>query len=279
MSNKHNWKPMLVVGSAVAGAGVAVAVGSTDGSSWIAACALGAVISIGLMALGLLTVASRRLTALSRQVTDVSRQVAEVHSLSNLRPMVGELPLPPLGGWAIDPALAEKLTELVIFRKPQLVVECGSGASTVLIASCLRSLGTGRLVALEHQAEFHARTVTFLERHSLTEWADVRHAPLVTSAAVHEMPWYDIRQIGHLDRPIDILLVDGPPATLGPLARYPAVPLLIHDLSATAIVLLDDGRRPDETAIARRWQEELGGSLEFVECTHGAWLIQRNADP
>ncbi|KAA3637977.1 MAG: hypothetical protein DWP92_06910 [Armatimonadetes bacterium] len=55
---------------------------------------------------------------------------------------------------------------------------------------------------------------------------------------------------------IGLVFVDGPPGTLHPLVRYPALPLLRPRLAANATVVLDDFIRDQEQEIANRWSEE-----------------------
>ena len=50
-----------------------------------------------------------------------------------------------------------------------------------------------------------------------------------------------------------VLFVDGPPATTGPQARYPAMPLLSGSLSPVATAVLDDLVVPDMQEVLRRW--------------------------
>jgi hypothetical protein len=63
--------------------------------------------------------------------------------------------------------------------------------------------------------------------------------------------------------PIDLLLVDGPPAYAAghALARYPALPVLGDRLASGATVVLDDAERPGEQEVLRRWERETG--LDF----------------
>ena len=64
--------------------------------------------------------------------------------------------------------------------------------------------------------------------------------------------WYDPATIERL-APISILVVDGPPGRLGPIARFPALPRFAARLRPGAIVLADDAARPGETEMVRRW--------------------------
>ena len=45
----------------------------------------------------------------------------------------------------------------------------------------------------------------------------------------------------------------------GPIARYPAVPVLLDRLSSTAAVVLDDMVRQDEQEVVRRWTSTVTG--------------------
>jgi len=89
--------------------------------------------------------------------------------------------------------------------------------------------------------------------------------------------WYDLREIPPMERPIDMLVVDGPPAGVQHLARYPALPVLRHRLARTAEIFLDDGARDDEREIAKLW----GTQIDDIEVTWletekgGFWLHPR----
>ncbi|MBD8080775.1 class I SAM-dependent methyltransferase [Cellulosimicrobium arenosum] len=165
-------------------------------------------------------------------------------------------PLPDVGGWALDPTALLWLIDEIEQRRPEHVVECGSGTSTFWIAMALRQNGRGQVISLDHLEEFAVRTRSVLERHGLTEVAEVRHAPLIaTQTPRGEFQWYGVNPatVG----PIDLLVVDGPPEATGPLARYPALPLLHGSLTADARVLVDDVHRDDEKQAIEHWLEEL----------------------
>ena len=62
------------------------------------------------------------------------------------------------------------------------------------------------------------------------------------------------------DDPIDLLVVDGPPAHAAShgLARYPALPLLADRLAPGGTVVPDDAERPGQQEVLRRWERETG---------------------
>lgn len=163
-------------------------------------------------------------------------------------------PLPAVAGWAMEPTSLLELVSLVSRLKPQLVVECGSGTSTLWIAYALRRNGAGRVVALDHDGEYAAATKAVIAEHDLSEWAQVQHAPLVpTDTPRGQLPWYsaDLTDLSG----IELLVVDGPPKATGALARYPALPVLADRLAPGARILFDDADRPDEVTALDAWKE------------------------
>ncbi|WP_158645754.1 class I SAM-dependent methyltransferase [Stackebrandtia albiflava] len=201
----------------------------------------------------------RRVDPLAGDIRDAARRldrrIGQVDHLIglyyDLRPPVS---FPGTAGWAASPDLLRFLYDSVHDLRRSRIVECGSGVSTLIMAYALRELGQGRVVALDHEARFAAHTRAVLERHGLSDWAEVRVAALAEVTVEGERwPWYDVTTLP--DGPIDMLVVDGPPKATRSQARFPAVPLLHDRLTEDAIVVLDDHERPDEQAAGRRWVE------------------------
>jgi predicted O-methyltransferase YrrM len=220
----------------------------------------------------------RRFQQLEGGIRDVQSRIEETSrqqlALTNIRPLLGPLPV-PFGGWAINPFFGEEIVFTLMDERPKLVVECGSGSSTALIAACLRQLGQGRLIALEHDARFARRTESLLTLHGLNEVAKVIEAPL-EKLVIDDLAfeWYSDVLGQHIHEDIDVLVVDGPPGDTGPFARYPAVPLLKKALSPNCVILLDDANRTDEQWIGKKWAEELCGSAEYKTHGNGSWVIR-----
>jgi hypothetical protein len=197
------------------------------------------------------------------------------YALTQIRPLMGDAPL-DLSGWAADAVLIHNAVRLVMEARPRLIVECGSGNSTVIIGRCLRALGRGQVISLEHNPVYAQRTSELLRLHALDDVATVVTAPLVSFHIGGEPGlWYGADYERLITQPIDVLLVDGPPGSSGPRARYPAVPILKPRLAPECWILLDDGDRPDERAIAHAWSTELGAKLEYLEGGRGGWLLHR----
>ena len=180
------------------------------------------------------------------------RQLEALQNLSAVLPANDVLPA--TRGWAASPDLLAVLVDLVIAERPSLVVECGSGASTLWLALAMRRFEIdGRIIALDHDPVFGGKTRDLLARHDVRDLAEVRDAPLESFSLDGETyPWYARRAWEDLTR-IDLLFVDGPPAATGHQARYPALPLLSGSLSPVATAVLDDLVVPDMQKVLRRW--------------------------
>ena len=202
----------------------------------------------------------RTLDTLQRVGADTQKEIKQTFSqLEALQNLSAVLPatdvLPATRGWAASPDLLVVLVNLLITDRPSLVVECGSGASTLWLAIAMRQFEIdGRVIALEHDPVFGAKTRDFLARHDVLDLAEVRDAPLESFSLDGETySWYARRAWADLTG-IDLLFVDGPPAATGPQARYPALPLLSGSLNpVAATVVLDDLVVPDMQKVLRLW--------------------------
>lgn len=266
----------------------ALALGVATGSG---ATATAALMTLGLLAGGMLLLIrhsldlaarignlgteSKRSLGIARRIesrlgTELKQTFRQLESLQNLSALVpaGDV-LPATRGWAASPDLLLVLVDQLIARRPSLVVECGSGASTLWLALALRRFGIdGRIVALDHDPVFAAKTRDLLTRHGVSHLAEVRDAPLEDiSLDGDPYPWYARRSWKDLTG-IDLLFVDGPPAATGAKARYPALPLLREALNPAATIVLDDLVVPDMQETLRLWLDaypEFGSEILPLE--------------
>jgi predicted O-methyltransferase YrrM len=163
--------------------------------------------------------------------------------------------LPPSGGMAASPDFLKAVADHVLAAKPNLVVECSSGLSTVVIARCLQINGGGRVVSMEHMPQFAEMTRAELKRQGLSDRAVVLDAPLIPHVlSGTTFQWY--RTDALPGEPIDLLIVDGPPADTGDSPRYPAGPRLFPRLSSKGAIFIDDAGRPEDIDVIARWRQE-----------------------
>jgi len=188
---------------------------------------------------------------------DVEQQVAWAELRDHLEPSAPFMP--SLRGWAASPDVMRLLVRTLEKHRPELVVECGSGASSVWLGYALRRSGRGRLVALEHSERYAELSRRLVRDHGLEDIVEVRYAPLADwspgtedGADGRPQPWYDLAAVDDLEG-IGLVFVDGPPEATAAQARYPAVPVLMPRCAPDAIVILDDAARNDERKISNRW--------------------------
>jgi predicted O-methyltransferase YrrM len=253
--------------------------------------ARGALAAAAVGVLGLVLGADREVVALVAAATGIvswqltsllhaqQRRAVSIEDHQTLLATMGPDARPPLfDGWAIAPDFGRLLLEQ-LGRRPRVVVECGSGASTLVIAAALRANRFGKLYSLEHDPAFADDTRSALEDRGLHEQAEVLTAPLISQTFdAGEVSWYDERAIAKVTGPIDLLVVDGPPP-LSPRSRWPALEVFHPMLASHACVLLDDGRRRAERRAAIHWASSFSDlHLYWIDTVKGTWMLMRSPD-
>ncbi|WP_347303888.1 class I SAM-dependent methyltransferase [Croceibacterium sp. TMG7-5b_MA50] len=157
--------------------------------------------------------------------------------------------LPHLGSWKADTGFLHRIVDAVELLRPQVVVELGCGASSLVAARALELHGGGRLVSYDQHGPFVAATREWLAGEGVD--ATIHHAPLRNGAG-GKWPgsWYDLTAV---PEQIDLIIIDGPPWTVHPFVRG-AAEQLFSRLRPGGMVLLDDAARPGERIVARRWR-------------------------
>lgn len=195
---------------------------------------------------------------IKKLVRHIDRSGVEiVHQVESLLQLVSRVDfssrrLPQSGGFAMNPDGVLLLADMVQRHRPKRILELGSGSSTIWLGMFAKSLGT-ELISIDHLEKYYALTAQMLEDFELEQTVELRLAPLVDVESEGTVrPWYDPSQIKDLTK-IDMLLVDGPPQSTGPEARFPAFPMLRERLSPGALIVFDDVHRDQETKIIKDW--------------------------
>lgn len=220
---------------------------------------------------------------MSLSTTPVENTVAwttdDLHAWQVLRPLLDLGGYLPWSSGAMRPAgLVDVCNEIVLGRRGN-VVELGSGASTALLGRLLRTRG-GRLSAVEHHEGWAEVVADQLRAEGLEDTATVTHAPLTEHPhSSGDLHWYSaeaLATVGGGD-PIDLLIVDGPPAyaTGMGLARQPALLALADRLTPDAAVVLDDIDRAGEQAVLAHWERET--AFRFERLPSGIAIGRRTA--
>lgn len=187
-----------------------------------------------------------------------------------------KLPMPSTGGWALDARSLAHLIAVFEEKRPQRILEIGSGTSTIWLAYLCQSFG-GKVVTLDHLEKYLNQTRAAIREHGLDNYVEARLAPLeAVSFGEESFEWYAREALTDL-WDVDMVLVDGPPAATGRMARYPALPMVIDRLAENATILLDDAHRPDETDILTQWQSEFPDFERQVLDTPRLAVLHRNA--
>lgn len=193
---------------------------------------------------------SRELGILPWSITTYSRLVTSL--------IPEDSPLPPAGSYAVRALGAAEIVRLTRDSKPKSVVECGSGSSTVWIASVLEQCRRGHIFSLEHDPYYARETRRLLESLGLGHRATVLDAPLQERVAADGLTtnWYSDNAVQQLPVQIDVLFVDGPPSTTGKRVRRSAWECLQDRMVSGGFIAIDDARRPEEAAMLREWEED-----------------------
>jgi predicted O-methyltransferase YrrM len=218
-----------------------------------------------------------------RRCDALEQQIAETQGLVQLCGPRLPFPLAFGGDYALTADAAAVLARRIALRRPAIVVELGSGVSTILVASMLQQQGNGRIYSLDHDPAWAEETRRQIRAAGLQDQAEVLDAPLrQQDVDGRSVLWYDVpAKVNDLAQ-IDLLIVDGPPQATDPngLPRYPALPRLLPQLSADAEIFVDDARRPGETEMVRRWLERFPGwTSALLPTGPGTCLLSRVPAP
>ena len=187
---------------------------------------------------------TKELTAQTGRIkTELAHVYHQFEAVEQLLPLLKlSAPLPPSRGWAASPDFLLTLAHVTRKVKPRLTVELGSGISTLVLAKS----GAKKIVSLDHSVEFGTQTKEMLSSHGV-RGVDIRIHELETYPGGYK--WYAKTSYKGLSK-IDLLVIDGPPSSTNPDARYPAFEHLIPLLSPKATVILDDVYRDEERKLA-----------------------------
>lgn len=150
------------------------------------------------------------------------------------------------GDWAITHAAAAELDARLAALQPRVILEAGSGASTLILARYASATGA-RVVSLEHSPSFAQATAGLLSSEGLLGVVDIVTAPLT---ATPDGPWYDTEIPGG----IDFALIDGPPMRDG--GRAAAWPSIAGHMADRWELWLDDTDRPGEQSALTKWSAD-----------------------
>ncbi len=195
-------------------------------------------------------------------------------------------------GWPISPDIGLYIAGLIDTNNYDVIIEFGSGTSTLLMAKALISKQRGvqtktlsmdsqskqtvmqkqtfndlpaRIITFEHNSLYHGKTLQLLKDNALEHLVDLVHAPLVDyqykdgSQYLYYNCKEKLQELAEIfkGRKANILvLVDGPPGATNKNARFPALPHLLNVLPEHAFtIIMDDYNRAEEKEIVDIWKK------------------------
>ncbi|NLI35630.1 MAG: class I SAM-dependent methyltransferase [Bacteroidales bacterium] len=163
----------------------------------------------------------------------------------------------PWSHFSLQPRTITKILNEIQLRNPKIIVECGSGVSTIFIAKVLSANG-GHLYSIEHEPIWASYISQIVKTNSLSPHVTIIHANLVKYSCYGlSTLWYDNDVLNSYipkNSLIDMLVVDGPPHKSGPMARLMTLQYFAPLLAPGSLVVLDDYNRSDEKKIVKRWK-------------------------
>jgi len=178
--------------------------------------------------------------------------------LEILIPLFNELEIkkriPHTRGYAASPDYLFEIKNIIKKEKPKLILEAGSGVSTLISAYSLKKYGEGQIISLDHEKLYADKTIIELKKHNLEKYANILYAPL--KKYDNDLLWYDADDALQGLGLIDLFIIDGPPKNSSKNARFPALPLMFNKMKIGTIIILDDARRKSEQDTVLLWKQK-----------------------
>ena len=183
--------------------------------------------------------------------------------------------LPITEDWSAAPDFLYLISEYCLKEKPEKIVECSSGTSSLVLARCCELNGGGKVYSLENGKQYVESTQNQLAAFSLSTYCDVIYSPLESIVVnQHSFQWYSLNKFKQNN--IDMLVIDGPPGFIQKNSRYPALPLLEKFMAKECIVFLDDAARDDEKNIVQQWLKIYPEfEFEYINNERGCSILKR----
>ena len=162
-------------------------------------------------------------------------------------------------GWTLDGETITFLWNLLLQEQPKVIIECGAGLSTLVIARGLETYGfassnSRSLVSLEQNLWVKKAVQTRRQACGLEEHVNVMHSP-VSERGEYQLDTDMLR--AHLgSQKADWIVIDGPSGPDG--CRASTLPLLAPFCHPGTRWFLDDAYRDGELQVLNDWKELRG---------------------
>jgi hypothetical protein len=162
----------------------------------------------------------------------------------------------PFTSFSLSPATIVHIMNDILINRRKRIVELGSGSSTLVLASFLKSIDKDiEFVSIESDANWASLISSQLRDNSSEKFVKVVTAELKMNN--DGTFWFDKEKLdiffsSNVGK-IDLLIVDAPPASHHPLIRQHALPFFKTLMADSYAVFLDDSSRKGESAIVNEW--------------------------
>jgi hypothetical protein len=162
-----------------------------------------------------------------------------------------------------------------IIHQRKLIVEFGSGISTIVLAKLIQRLNLTdtRFISFDHDAGWVNICKGYIAGSG--SQTQIIHAPLTMDGTVE---WYDKNIINDclnaISQKPDCIIVDGPPAWQKGKrkSRMPALDCMQPRLAGSYSIFLDDVSRKGEQEIKQAWDNQLQFSSVVYQDLIAVWL-------
>ena len=186
-----------------------------------------------------------------------SKKADDIYAMEILQPLIIDLPYLPFNGGSLRPLGIAYILNEIIMNQRKMVLEFGSGLSTVLMARLIKKNNLNvKIVTVEHNKQWATIIEGYLINEDLLGYVDIIQADLKEmETSLGKVNWYDYETVlkGVENKKFDLITVDGPPAN-GKKIRYSRFPAFIKMkdfFEEDFCLIVDDANRKGEQKIVK----------------------------
>ncbi len=178
-------------------------------------------------------------------------------AMQGLHPLVKDFGYLPFTGSALSPSAISTVLNDIVINNRKDIIEFGSGISTLVIASLLKSNNIkASFISVDEDKIWLELIQSQLNKFDLIKFCDLKYAPVKKNSNGNS--WYDYDKLAGI-KTLDLILVDGPNAKFqnSENIRKNAFSFIENRLNENFSVFLDDCNRPSEFQILKNWSKKL----------------------
>ncbi|TAM97883.1 MAG: hypothetical protein EPN39_10230 [Chitinophagaceae bacterium] len=156
-----------------------------------------------------------------------------------------------IGNWTLDRKSIAILWEKLQVIKPKIIIEAGSGISTLIFSEYMQNnYPGGKVISLEQDENEKNRVEGLLSENNLSSFVEILYAPI--NKAGHYSINEDNLKSALGEKKADWLMIDGPCGEEG--SREYVLDDLLHYMNNGAAWFADDAFRDGELGFLKKWE-------------------------